>query len=76
MGNFTKQKTVQIHGFSTKDLSTGSDGLQFEFTIVNRMILTIDKSSHQVSIKSVLQNMIRWLLQCFNLNFNKSISQN
>ena len=52
MGNFTKQKTVQIHGFSTKDLSTGSDGLQCEYTIVNIMILTIDRSSHQVSIKS------------------------
>ena len=68
---FDSQKTFTIHGFSTKN---NYHVLQCEYTIINRIILTTDRSSHQISIKSVLQNIIRQLLLCFNMNFNRSIS--
>ena len=66
-----------------KELSTESDVLQREYTIINRMILTIGRKkqprisiqNNYVSLKSLLRNMLSSQLQCLNLNFNKSLSQ-
>ena len=39
--NLAKQKKVQIHGFFYRELSTGSDMLQYDYKLPNGIILII-----------------------------------